>query len=279
MNSSSTAQDANHAAQSERLRSLGQLVAGVIHELNNPLNIVNANLQILREYLDQQRELIALYQQTGVTSPEIEAHTIAIDWPFLSEDLPRTLTSCLEGAGRARSLVDDLRRFSIANQSEVGPVDLRRLITSTVRLVESSYRSRVEFKLECDQLPPIQGITGHIQQVLMNLIVNAVQAIPEKGTITLRSRATEAHVTLEIQDNGTGIPPEVLPRIFEPYFSTKGPGEGTGLGLCITKRIIEKHGGRLHVESSVGQGTSFQIVLPLECDRALLDDPGSPYDL
>ena len=279
--SSSTPRKVNtgQLVQSERLHQLGQLVAGVIHELNNPLTIVNANLHVLEEYTTCVMQLLALYEATGVTSPEIQKLSDDMDLPYLRQDMPRILTSCQEGANRARTLVDELRRFSIANSPEVGPVDLKGILGSTVRLVESSYRHKVEFKLEIDKLPPVMGITGQIQQVLMNLLINACQAIKEKGDIFIRSRQEDGCAVIEVQDTGEGISQDVLPRIFEPYFSTKSPTDGTGLGLPISKRIVEKHGGRLDVVSVVGKGTTFTIVLPIEGNPALADDPGSPYDL
>lgn len=279
--SSSTPRKVNtgQLVQSERIHQLGQLVAGVIHELNNPLTIVNANLHVLDEYVTQLAKLIALYEAAGVTNPEIQAYAEEIDLPYVQQDLPRILTSCQEGANRARSLVDELRRFSIANSPEIGPVDLKGILHSTVRLVESSYRQKVEFKLEVDKLPPVMGITGQLQQVLMNLLINACQAIKEKGVIHIRSRSEAGCAVIEVQDSGEGIAKDVLPRIFEPYFSTKSPTDGTGLGLPISKRIVEKHGGRLDVVSSQGQGTTFTVVLPIEGNPALAENPGSPYEL
>lgn len=279
--SSSTPRKVNtgQLVQSERIHQLGQLVAGVIHELNNPLTIVNANLHVLDEYVTQLSKLITLYEAAGVKNAEIDAYVQEIDLEYVQQDLPRILTSCQEGANRARTLVDELRRFSIANSPEIGPVDLKGILNSTVRLVESSYRQKVEFKLEIEKLPPVMGITGQIQQVLMNLLINACQAIKEKGVISIRSREEDGCAVIEVQDTGEGIPADVLPRIFEPYFSTKSPTDGTGLGLPISKRIVEKHGGRLEVVSLPGKGTTFTIVLPIEGNPALAEDPGSPYDL
>jgi signal transduction histidine kinase len=250
----------------------------VIHELNNPLTLVGANLQVLEEYVGQMAHLNGLYR-AGASAEEIDSYLEEIDHGYLQQDLPRVLMSCREGASRARGLVDELRRFSITNHYEVGPVDLRRLITSTVRLLQTSYRGRVEFALELDHLVPIVGVSGHLQQVFMNLIVNGCQAIEDKGSLVLRGARREAGVVVEVSDTGAGIAPEVLPRIFEPYFSTKGADQGTGLGLPISKRIVEKHGGKLEVDSTPGQGTTFRVVLPLECDPALADDPVSPYEL
>ncbi|MEB3330619.1 MAG: ATP-binding protein [Candidatus Sericytochromatia bacterium] len=278
MNTPSAPDKAHRLAQTERLQSLGQLVAGVIHELNNPLTLVGANLQVLEEYVGQMAHLNALYR-SGASAEEIEKYVEEVDYAYLQQDLARVLLSCREGASRARGLVDELRRFSITNHYEVGPVDLRRLLASTVRLIQTSYRGRIEFGLELDALVPIVGVSGHLQQVFMNLIVNGCQAIQDKGTLSLRGGRQDGGVLVEVSDTGVGIGPDVLPRIFEPYFSTKGPDQGTGLGLPISKRIVEKHGGRLEVESTPGVGTTFRVVLPLECDPALADDPVSPYEL
>jgi signal transduction histidine kinase len=278
MNTSSAPNNAQRLAKTERLQSLGQLVAGVIHELNNPLTLVGANLQVLEEYVGQLVHLNSLYR-AGASTEEIDNYTEEIDYGYLQQDLSRVLLSCREGASRARALVDELRRFSITNHYEVGPVDLRRLLSSTVRLIQTAYRGRIEFVLELDALVPIVGVSGHLQQVFMNLIVNGCQAITDKGSLTLHGGRHPEGVLVEVCDTGAGIAPEVLPRIFEPYFSTKGPEQGTGLGLPISKRIVEKHGGRLEVDSVLGSGTKFRVLLPLECDPALADDPVSPYEL
>ncbi|MDB5098621.1 MAG: two-component system, NtrC family, sensor kinase [Cyanobacteria bacterium RYN_339] len=272
--------DTGQLVASERLHTMGQLVAGVIHELNNPLTIVGTNLQVLVEYVQQQQELIDRYENQG---PEAaKAYAEEIDLPYLRTDLPRILSSCQEGALRARQLVDELRRYSIANSPEVTPVDVKGNLSSTVRLVESSYRNKVTFELHTEQCPPVMGVNGQIQQVLMNLLINACQAMndrPTMGHISIRTRGDGTNVYIEIADNGPGIPADVLPRIFEPYFSTKSPADGTGLGLPISKRICEKHGGSLVVASTVGQGTTFTITLPVEGSPELLADPSLPYEV
>lgn len=264
--------------QSERLHTLGQLVAGVIHEMNNPLTIVNTNLQVLAEYVQQQQHLIGLYEQTQCDTPAITDYREEIDWPYLAQDLARILASVQEGSSRALNLVDELRRYSASNSPEIGPVDLRDRLVSTVRLVESTYRNRINFVLDIERLPPIMGVAGQIQQVFMNLLINACQAIPGRGEVRVVSDADRDHVTLRVSDTGTGIAPDVLPRIFEPYFSTKSAADGTGLGLPITKRIVEKHGGRLEVESTPDVGTTFTIVLPIE-GVIDMDADSMPYEL
>ena len=264
--------------QSERLHTLGQLVAGVIHEMNNPLTIVNTNLHVLAEYILQQQELLKKYEALGPATPEIAAYQEEIDFAYMQKDLPRILSSIQDGASRAMSLVDELRRYSAGNSQEIALIDTRASLMSTVRLVESSYRQKVQFVLEIDQLPPIMGVNGQIQQVFMNLLINACQAITApQGTVRIHSESLGTAIRLTISDTGAGIPADVLPRIFEPYFSTKSAADGTGLGLPITKRIVEKHGGTLEVASVVGQGTTFTVTLPVEGHPDL--DDGMPYEL
>jgi two-component system NtrC family sensor kinase len=270
-------------ASSERLHMLGQLVAGVIHELNNPLNIVGANLKCLTTYVEQMGRMIDLYREGATIKPEYQAVLAELeedlDWPYLAKDLPKVMGSCQEATKRAHSLVDELRRFSIKNKLEVGVVDVKGSILSTVRLVESSFRHKVSVVVELEQMPPIVGVAGQIQQVFMNLLVNACQAIDEKGSVQVRGRQHDNVLTIELTDTGSGIPADVLPRIFEPYFSTKSAADGTGLGLPITRRIIENHGGTMEVHSEVGVGTTFVITLPVEGRMRLGQVVAhSPYD-
>ena len=206
--------------QSERLHTLGQLVAGVIHEMNNPLTIVGANLQVLAEYMAQQQHLIALYRASGHTNAAIDAYVDEMDLAYVTEDLPRVLASCQEGADRAQRLVDELRRYSAANSPEVSMVDMRTSLTSTVRLVQSTYRQKVDFELDLKQLPPIMGVPGQIQQVFMNLLINACQSITGAGTVRIESHLEGEHVVISIRDTGDGIPAELIARVFEAYFST-----------------------------------------------------------
>jgi two-component system NtrC family sensor kinase len=264
-------------AAGERLHTLGQLVAGVVHELNNPLTIVSANLQMLQEYVSQQEALLERYEQLHPTHPTIEAFKGELDYDYLALDLPRLLQSCQDGATRAVRLVDELRRYAGSAHVEWAPVDLKECLGSTVRLVESSYRNRIQFQLEWATLPLIIGVGGQLQQVFMNLLINACQAIQGKGSVKIHATSNQESVILTLRDTGPGIGPDVLPRIFEPYFTTKSPAEGTGLGLPITKRIIENHGGSLVVESTLGQGTTFVITLPTIGPTGLFETQ-APYE-
>lgn len=261
--------------QSERLYTLGQLIAGVIHELNNPLTIARTNFQVLADHVGELGRLVELYRTDPVAA---EAYAKQIELSALNDELPRLMSAVEEGVSRAQTLVDELRRYSRAGRPEAGLIDLKSCIQSTVRLVESSYGDRVAFLLDVEELPAILGIGGQIQQVLMNLLINACQAIEGQGDVRIAGRRDGEFVVISVTDTGAGIPPETLPRIFEPYYSTKSPTEGTGLGLPISQRIVEKHGGRLEVASVVGTGTTFTLALPLEPPDDLLEGP-TPYQV
>lgn len=264
---------------SERLHTLGQLVAGVIHELNSPLTILNTNLKVVAKLMLAQRALLAAYEESGVTGPAIEAARAELADEFVDdEEGVLLLELCMDAAARARLLTDEIRRYSGANSPSVVPVDLRHTLMSTVRLVDSTYRNRITFRLDIGDLPAVMGIAGQLQQVFMNLLVNACQAIEGTGEIRLHSHSEADGVVITITDTGAGIAPEHVGRIFEPYFSTKSAADGTGLGLPITRRIVENHGGTLTVDSTPGVGTTFTIRLPFEAS-AKLARAATPYAL
>lgn len=266
--------------QTERLHTLGQLVAGVIHELNNPLTIVGTNLKVLAEYTEGLLAILAAAEAEGLGPKALEAAE-AHDLAYLREDAPRLVVSVQDGAQRASQLVDELRRYSISQRPEVSLVDLKGTLHSTVRLVSSTYRQHIDFVVDLERCPPILGVRGQIQQIFMNLMINACQAMlaQGKGQLIVRSQAEGEGTLVEVADNGPGVPLELQERIFEPFFSTKSPSEGTGLGLPITKRIVEKHGGRLVLRSAPGEGTSFSVWLPADPPESLLEDPSMPYEV
>lgn len=265
--------------QTERLHTLGQLVAGVVHELNNPLTIVGTNLRVMAEYTEALLAILAAAEADGL-GPKALAAAEEHDLAYLREDLPRLLGSVQDGSQRAAQLVDELRRYSISQRPEVGLVDLKSVLNSTVRLVASTYRLKVRFAVDLERCPPILGVPGQIQQVFMNLMINACQAmLANGGELRVRSQAEGEGTLVEVADTGPGIPTDLLEKVFEPYFSTKSPSEGTGLGLPITKRIVEKHGGKLELASTPGQGTRFTVWLPSEPPESLQQDPSLPYEV
>jgi len=233
--------------QSEKMRSLGQLVAGVAHELNNPIGFVHANLQLLEGYVVK---LIAA-QERGDGAERVR------------EAISKLLLRSREGTQRVKDIVQDLRTFSRMDQAELGDADLNEEIERTLALMEPRFKAGIRVERDFGALPRVRCLPGQLNQVFMNLVMNACDALDGKGRIVVRTRPTSDGVSLCFQDDGPGIPAEHRERIFEPFFTTKPVGKGTGLGLSISHGIIERHGGRMLVECPDGGGTRFQIELPL----------------
>jgi signal transduction histidine kinase len=233
--------------QSEKMRSLGQLVAGVAHELNNPIGFVHANLQLLDEYVGR------LLQPD--LDPEKRRKT--------QEAIAKLLLRSREGTERVKQIVQDLRTFSRTDQAELQQVDLADEIERTLALIEGRLKG-IQVERDYGELPPVRCYAGQLNQVFLNLLMNACDALDGKGTIRIRTRREGEGVVLEFEDDGPGMPPEVLSRIFEPFFTTKPVGKGTGLGLSLSHGIVARHGGTMEVASRPGEGARFTIRLPLE---------------
>ncbi|HEY0841122.1 MAG TPA: ATP-binding protein, partial [Vulgatibacter sp.] len=238
---------------SDRMASMGTLAAGVAHEINNPLAALVANLEFVRQDLD------ALIEAAHGEAAGILTRLRSIEEP---------LRDAKDATERVREIARDLKIFSRSDEGETGAVDLRRVIESTIRMARTEIRHRARLVLDIGGVPPVQGNEGRLGQVFLNLIVNAAHAIPEGrvGSNEIRIVARESEpgkVVTEVRDTGSGIPPEVLHRIFDPFYTSKPKGEGTGLGLSICRRIIAALGGDIAVESRVGEGTSFRITLPV----------------
>jgi signal transduction histidine kinase len=234
--------------QAEKMKSLGQLVAGVAHELNNPIGFVHANLQLLDEYVKKLME---------GTSSESDADRVA-------ESITRLLSRSREGTERVKKIVQDLRTFSRMDQAELQDVDLHEEIDRTLALIEPRLKNRIEVERDYGHLPRVRCYAGQLNQVFLNLLVNACDAIVDRGTIRITTRPNAEGVRIEVHDDGPGISDEVQSRIFDPFFTTKPIGVGTGLGLSLSHGIIERHDGRLSVASELGSGTSFIIDLPID---------------
>jgi signal transduction histidine kinase len=257
--------------QTEKLTALGQMVAGVAHEINNPLSFVNNNLYIVTRDAGVALELVQLYAEANAAlaaaQPElmerIRARAARFDAAYAHKNLPDLLARSRDGLRRIEQLVNDLRNYARLDDSGRHEVSLDEGVTSTANIARGlAKKKRVQIQLELDAQQPIDCYPAKINQVTLNLIVNAIAASPEGGAITLRTSSDAESARLEVIDRGPGIDPAIRARIFDPFFTTKPAGEGTGLGLSISRRIVEQHGGTLDVESQPGEGARFIVRLP-----------------
>ncbi|MCX6640534.1 MAG: response regulator [bacterium] len=254
--------------QAEKMASLGQLAAGVAHEINNPMGFINSNLSTLKKYIVNVREYF-LGVDRALTGGSVSVDELArlkrtkkID--FILEDIASVIDESLEGTDRVKTIVQDLKDFSHQDRGTLVEYDINKGIKSTLNIVWNELKYKSEVIEELGDVPSIRCYPQQLNQVFMNVLVNAAQAIHERGKITVRSYTFEDMVCVEIGDTGSGIKPEDQAKIFEPFFTTKEVGKGTGLGLSISYRIIERHGGTIEVESEVGVGTTFKIKLPVQ---------------
>ncbi|HBB33758.1 MAG TPA: hypothetical protein DDZ80_19285 [Cyanobacteria bacterium UBA8803] len=265
--------------QSEKMSSLGQLVAGVAHEINNPVSFVSGNLEHANHYFQQLLDLIDAYQQHYPNPPAaIQAQMEEIDFNFLARDLPRLLDSMQVGADRISEIVKSLRNFSRLDEAEVKRVDIHEGLDSNLMILQHKLKAQgqqaeIQIFKEYGNLPKVECYPGQLNQVFMNLLTNAIDALEEKRVtsnlaespwIRIRTEVKDAHcVLIRIADNGTGMTETTTQRLFDPFFTTKPVGKGTGLGLSISYQIVlEKHKGQLLVNSELGIGTEFTIELP-----------------
>ncbi len=258
--------------QSEKLASIGQLAAGVAHEINNPVGYVYSNLGTLQEYTDGLCRMLESYEklESLVANDEPELQRLRelkteLDVEYLKDDVRNLVSESREGIARVKGIVQDLKDFSHVDEAEWQWADLHRGLDSTLNIVNNEIKYKANVMREYySELPSIECLASQLNQVFMNLLVNAAHAIKEQGTITIRTGMQgEDKVWVEISDTGSGISSENLKKIFDPFFTTKGVGKGTGLGLSLSYGIINKHGGLIEVESEVGRGSTFKISLPV----------------
>ncbi|XEB11817.1 ATP-binding protein [Xanthomonas sp. DAR 35659] len=256
--------------QSEKMASIGQLAAGVAHEINNPIGYVHSNLGSLQEYLRSLFTLIEAYERAlrapdpKALIPEIDDIRNRFDIDFISRDLPQLMAESREGIERVTRIVRDLKDFSYSGREESWKlVDLHSGLESTINIIWNELKYKVTLDRHYGNLPLVECLPSELNQVYMNLLLNAGQAIGERGTIVVSTGQDGEEVWIEFKDSGAGIPADLLQRIFDPFFTTKPVGSGTGLGLSISYGIINKHHGRIDVTSVVGEGSTFRIVIPV----------------
>lgn len=248
-----------HAA---KMASLGQLVAGIAHELNNPISFIYSNMTHLKEYSDKLIRLVQAAEKKAKLDKEKEA----AEFDYIVKDMPKLIKSCEDGAKRTRDIVVGLRNFSRLEEAKIKEVDIHEGIESTLSLLEGEFKSRIQLERNYGDLPKILCYPSQLNQVFMNILTNAAQAIDEKGgTITITTKVIgKNRVQVGIRDTGKGMPADVVQKIFDPFFTTKDLSKGTGLGMSITYGIVQKHGGEITVDSAPGKGTEFVITLPVK---------------
>ena len=254
---------------SEKMKSLGQLVAGVAHELNNPINFIYGNLDHLRNYMNDLISIIDSYERIKdkLSSEDIELIDKIkeeVDYQFILEDLPPLIKSCKDGSERCKQIVLDLKNFSRLDEAVLKEINIHEGIESTLNILYNKFKNRANIHKEYGNLPMLSCYAGQLNQVFMNILDNAIQAVPDQGDVYVKTSFENNNIKVIIEDNGAGIDKDILSRIFDPFFTTKPVGEGTGLGLSISYKIIKTHNGTIDVESEKGKGTKFTIKIPVD---------------
>ena len=253
----------------EKMASIGQLAAGVAHEINNPIGFISSNLSTLGKYLSRIGGFLALQSEciaAGAPPEQVESvrqQQASLKIDYIVKDLEDLVRESMEGAERVRTIVADLKCFSRVDESECRQADLNECLRSTINIAWSGIKNKATLKKELGEIPPTRCYPQQMSQVFMNLLVNAAQAIERQGVISVRSWEENGYVCFSFADTGQGIPETNLTRIFEPFFTTKEVGKGTGLGLSIACDIVKKHNGEITVRSEPGKGTVFTVRIPV----------------
>ncbi|MCK6387700.1 MAG: ATP-binding protein, partial [Zoogloea sp.] len=266
--------------QSEKLASIGQLAAGVAHEINNPIGYVSSNIRSLDDYITRLFQVLDAYQSAEAELPGPAQALIGkakreADFDYLRDDIHELIRESAEGTERVRKIVQDLRDFSRSDTNQQWQAaDLHTGLDSTLNIASNEIKYRADVVREYGALPLVECLPSQLNQVFMNLFVNAAQSIPDgrRGTLRVRTGHGGDQVWIEVQDDGCGMEPEVVDRIFDPFFTTKPVGKGTGLGLSLSYGIIQKHHGKITASSTPGNGTLFRITLPVHQPA----EPGTP---
>ncbi len=267
--------------QTEKMASIGQLAAGVAHEINNPTGFISSNLNTLEGYVEDAGSLIAQYRAfvskikeggavedikafVSEESEHITAFEEEIDINFMLDDTRQLIKECQEGSERIKNIVVDLKDFAHPGEDKLKFADIHKNLDSTLNVVRNEIKYKASVTKEYGELPQVQCYPQELNQVFLNLLVNAAQAIEKEGEIRILTCAIDGYVEIKVSDTGAGIPEESLSKIFDPFFTTKEVGKGTGLGLNVAYNIMMKHKGSIDVESKVGTGTTFTIRIPVQ---------------
>jgi signal transduction histidine kinase len=271
--------------QQEKMASIGQLAAGVAHEINNPTGFVSSNLKALQDYFADFNQLLTGYQQIvnhlstdelltslpadiGDQLVHVRSEEKRIDIDFVKEDIADLILDCRKGTERIKKIVIDLKSFSHPGKATLQHTDINKGLESTLNVVNNEIKYKATVVTDFGKLPMVECFAQELNQVFMNILVNAAQAIKEKGEIRVRTHLVGDSVRVEISDTGSGIHPDHLSKIFDPFFTTKEVGKGTGLGMHIAYNIIQKHKGSIRAESQLGKGATFIIDLPVQVNKA-----------
>jgi len=249
--------------QSEKLASLGEMAAGVAHEINNPVGYVSSNLTTLQKYLTVYEEVL---DAPSTDEAAMAALKKKVNFSFIRNDVRNLVSETQEGVERVKTIIKDLKDYARTNHSSsYVPSDIHVGLKSTLNIANNQIKNRATIKLDLGNLPLLECAPAQINQVLLNLIVNAAQSIPgdREGLITIRTSSDGESVFIDVEDNGQGMSDDILQKVFDPFFTTKDQGKGTGLGLSVSQKIIQDHAGSLTVVSSVGVGSIFKISLPI----------------
>ncbi len=257
--------------QSEKLAAIGQLAAGIAHEINNPIGFVSSNMTTLGDYMADLFEMMdacaVLVDSDAIPTDTLERlRTLKKqkDLDFLRLDIPQLITESREGLARVKRIIQDLKSFSHVDENTWEWSDLHHNLDSTLNIIRNELKYHCSVHKHYADLPQIYCLPSQLSQVFMNLLINAAHAIKVKGDIDISTGQIGEEVWVEITDSGEGIPTDKLNRIFEPFFTTKPVGKGTGLGLSISQNIVKKHQGRIEVQSQMGEGTTFRVILPIQ---------------
>jgi len=255
--------------QQEKMASIGQLAAGVAHEINNPIGFISSNLGTLDKYVNRLTEFITAQSEVLGALKSVESEEVLrekrkkLKLDYIIPDIKALIEESLDGADRVRRIVQDLKSFSRVDEAEYKHADINECIESTINIVWNELKYKAVLKKEYGEIPLTKCYPQQLNQVFMNLLVNAAHAIEKQGEITIRTWHEDGSIFVAISDTGAGIPKENISRLFDPFFTTKEIGKGTGLGLSITYDIVKKHTGDIMVHSEEGKGTSFTVRIPI----------------